>query len=156
MDVPNHKFDDMLVILDETFAHLKTQAPTFEAYDALTKKLNMIFHWVFEQLEEIKSYYVLALKARTSHAKGEVQKQVQWKPISDYALRDKSTGEGIMEVKTLEVNDDEDLVEDMIIGLQAIKEPPTKVILEAEKTKWYSVSWPSSLYETFQQSWDMA
>lgn len=37
VDVPNNNFDKMLVIIDETFAHLKAQAPTAEAYDSLSK-----------------------------------------------------------------------------------------------------------------------
>lgn len=75
---------------------------------------------------------------------------MQWKPISDYVLQDESIDEEIMEVETLEVDDDEDLVEDVILGLQAIREPPTKVLSEEESMKWSPVSWPSSLYETFQ------
>ncbi|CAI9280637.1 unnamed protein product [Lactuca saligna] len=31
LDVPNYKFDEMLHIIDETFNHLKAQAPTAEA-----------------------------------------------------------------------------------------------------------------------------
>lgn len=77
---------------------------------------------------------------------------MQWKPISDYVLQDESIDEEIMEVETLEVDDDEDLVEDVILGLQAIREPPTKVLSKVAKMKWSIVSCPSSFYETFQWS----
>lgn len=63
--------------------------------------------------------------------------------------QNESTDEEILEketIKYLEVDDDEkDLVEDVLLGLQAIKEPPTKVHSEAEKMKWSSVFWSSSL-----------
>ncbi|CAI9287945.1 unnamed protein product [Lactuca saligna] len=38
VDTPNHNFDEMLIILDETFSHLKAQAPTVEVYGSLSKK----------------------------------------------------------------------------------------------------------------------
>ena len=43
-----------------------------------------------------------------------------------------------MEVDTSEDDDDDDddIVDDVILGLQAIREPPTKVLSEAEKMKW--------------------
>lgn len=43
---------------------------------------------------------------------------MQWKTISDYSLRDEYTDEEIMEVETLEGDDEEeDLVQDVILGL---------------------------------------
>ena len=48
VDVPNNKFNEMLVIIDENFAHIKAQAPTAEAYD-LSKQINMSFQRVFER-----------------------------------------------------------------------------------------------------------
>lgn len=62
------------------------------------------------------------------------------KPILDYALRDESTDEEILEVEIAEVDDDEDFVEDVILGLQAIREPHVKFLSEVEKMKWSSVS----------------
>ena len=48
VDIPNHKLDEMLVILDEAFTDLKAQALIDEEYDVLTKQLNMSFQRVFE------------------------------------------------------------------------------------------------------------
>lgn len=48
-DVPNHKFDEILSILGNLFDHLKAQAPTAEAYDALTFQINTSFQKVFER-----------------------------------------------------------------------------------------------------------
>lgn len=46
VDVPNYKFDEIIVIIDETFAHLKAQAPTAKAYNSLSKHINMRFQRV--------------------------------------------------------------------------------------------------------------
>lgn len=37
LDISNYKFDEMLLIHDETFDHLKAQATTIEASDSLSK-----------------------------------------------------------------------------------------------------------------------
>lgn len=134
MDVPKQNFDEMFIIVVETFTHIKAQARTADINDALNKQLSMIFQWVFERLDEIKYDSMLTSEVRPSNAIGGEKKQVQWKSNSDYALRDKSTDEEIIEVETLEVDDDEeDLVEDVILGLRAIGEPPTKVLSKAKK-----------------------
>lgn len=36
LDFLNYKFDETLDIIDETFNHLKAQAPTAEAYDIIS------------------------------------------------------------------------------------------------------------------------
>lgn len=41
VDTLNHKFDEMLIIMDETLDTLKAQAPTTDAYDKLIKQLNL-------------------------------------------------------------------------------------------------------------------
>lgn len=46
-DVPNNNNYEMLIIIYETFSHLKAQAPIGEAYDALSKQINMSFKRVF-------------------------------------------------------------------------------------------------------------
>lgn len=152
LDILNYKFDEMLCILDETFDHIKDQAPTVDAYESLSKKINIIFQKVFKRLNELNSNQLLASEVGPSHARGGEQKKVQWKPISDYTLRDEPTDEEILEVETPKVDDDEDLVEDVILGLQAIRERPTKVLSKVAKMKWSIVSCPSSFYETFQWS----
>lgn len=50
-----------------------------------------------------------------------------------------------MEVNTFGGDDDDDddvddLVDDVVLGLQAIIEPPTKVLSEVENMKWSLVS----------------
>lgn len=40
---PNHKFDEILFIMDKTFDTLKAQALIANDYYKLTKKLNLIF-----------------------------------------------------------------------------------------------------------------
>lgn len=66
-----------------------------------------------------------------------------------------------MEVNTFEVvvaADDDDIdnpVDDVVLGLQAIREPPKKVLSKVEKMKWSPISYPSSLYKTFNRSQDM-
>lgn len=47
-----------------------------------------------------------------------------------------------MKIETSEVDDDDedDFVNDVLLGLQAIREQRTKVILEANKMKWSSLS----------------
>lgn len=86
MDTSNHKFDEMLIILDETFNHLKAQSLIANAYDLPSKKINMIFQWVFDQLDTLKLDALLASDARSSHARGG-ERSIQWKPISKHALR---------------------------------------------------------------------
>lgn len=53
VDTPNHKFDKMILIMEETLDTIKEQAPTAEAYDKLKKQLNMSFQWVFEKLDDL-------------------------------------------------------------------------------------------------------
>lgn len=48
VDTPNHIFDEILIILDETFNHLKAQDLTTNAYDFLSNKINKTFQWVFD------------------------------------------------------------------------------------------------------------
>ena len=54
VDVPNHKFNEMLSILSKLFDHLKAQAPTTEAYDALTLQLNTSFQKVFDNFSDLQ------------------------------------------------------------------------------------------------------
>ena len=117
---------------------------------------NKSFQRVFERLEELNIEYILVSKARPSHARGGERKRrertIQWKPISDFVLQDESTDEEILKVEALELSDEEDegLAENVILGLQAHTEQPLHVLFEAERMKWFSVSWPSSLAEVFR------
>lgn len=70
VDVPNNKFDEMLVIIDQTFTNLKGQAPIAEAYDALSKQINMSFQKVFKRLSELQSEARLASDSGPSHTRG--------------------------------------------------------------------------------------
>lgn len=47
MDTLNHKFDEMLLILEETLYHIKAQSPNVEAYYSFSKQINMSFQRVF-------------------------------------------------------------------------------------------------------------
>lgn len=46
--------------------------------------------------------------------------------------------------------ENEDLIENGVLGLQAIREQLMEVLLDADQLKWSSVTWPSSLAETFR------
>lgn len=70
MDVPNHKFYDMFSILGKLFDHLKAQAPTAEAHDALTLQLNTIFQKVFDKFSKLKESSFLASVVGSSFARG--------------------------------------------------------------------------------------
>lgn len=69
-DVTNHKFDEMLHIIEATFDHLKAQALIVEAYDSISKEINISSQKVFEILNELMSDLVLELEARPSHVRG--------------------------------------------------------------------------------------
>ncbi|CAH1433656.1 unnamed protein product [Lactuca virosa] len=90
----------MLLILNETFSHLKDQATTVEAYDSLSKQINMSFKRVFDRLIKLKSNPLFALEAESYHARGgeqhmrEQQRQqhtVQWRSISEFFLQDEDS-----------------------------------------------------------------
>lgn len=66
VDILNNKFDKLLSILSSLFDHLKVQAPIVEAYDALSKKINMSFQRVIECLYEVQANSRLASDAGTS------------------------------------------------------------------------------------------
>lgn len=71
VDTPNHKVDEILLILDESFNHLKGQAQTTKAYYFLSKQINMRYQRVFERLAKLKSDAFLVSEAMWSHARGE-------------------------------------------------------------------------------------
>lgn len=60
----------MLHILEETFNHLKDQAPTVNIYDSLSKKINIRFQDVFERLNELNFDQILASEVGPSYARG--------------------------------------------------------------------------------------
>lgn len=68
VDIPNHKFNEMIIIIDEAFDHLKAQAPGAEDYDTISKQINMIFQPVFKRFNDLKSYALLALEVGLSRA----------------------------------------------------------------------------------------
>lgn len=90
------------------------------------------------------------------------QRRIQWKPVSEFTLRDDSSEEDLIKVescghrKSGEEEEEENLIEDVVLGLQAIREKPVKVLLDAERLKWLSVTWPSTLAKTFKRCRDMA
>ena len=70
MDVSNHKFNEILTILATLFYHIKAQAPTAEAYDALTLNMNTNLQKVFDHLWEFHHSTLLASVAKPSNARG--------------------------------------------------------------------------------------
>lgn len=54
----------------KTFAHLKDQATNVEAYNYLSKQINMSFQKVFERLIEMNSKPLLASWVGLSHREG--------------------------------------------------------------------------------------
>ena len=71
VDVSNHKFDEMILILEDLFAHLKSQAPTTVAYDTLTLQINTGLQKVFDKFSELKESLLLAPLSRATDAREE-------------------------------------------------------------------------------------
>lgn len=69
VDVSNNKFDEMISVLGTLFDHLKVEAPTAKAYDALSNKINTRFQKVFERLSEVQSTARLASDVGPSKAR---------------------------------------------------------------------------------------
>lgn len=69
MDTSNQKFDELLLIMEETFDCLKAQAPTADAYDKLSKKINNYFKRAFERSEDLKTDALLASQVRPSYVR---------------------------------------------------------------------------------------
>ncbi|CAI9299874.1 unnamed protein product [Lactuca saligna] len=63
VDILNYKFDEVLLIMDETLDTLTAQAPTVDAYDKIYKQINLSFQRVFEKIDELKLNALLASKA---------------------------------------------------------------------------------------------
>lgn len=111
----------------------------------------MSFQRVFERLSELQR----ETNARGGKGVGERERHIQWKPVSEFVLRDELSNEEIFEVETLEpleLEDEEEeyLAENVISGLQAIMQQHVRIVSDAEKLKWFSVTWPSSLADTFR------
>ena len=61
---------------------------------------------------------------------------MQRRSISEFYLQDEDSNKEGVEVNTYEAEDDEDgVIKDVILGLQAIKEPPSKILSEVENMK---------------------
>lgn len=70
VDVPNHKFDEMILILKELFSHLKAQAPATTAYDTINLQLNTGLQKVFDKFSELKESISLAPVSRATDVRG--------------------------------------------------------------------------------------
>lgn len=73
------------------------------------------------------------------------KKIVQWKLISHFELQYETNDEEIIEVEDHEDNDElDDLLKNLIVGLQAVMEQPSiiKLLSKEENKKWSSFSWP--------------
>lgn len=96
---------------------------------------------MFKQLTELQREAILASDAGPSNARGgegrsEREKRVSWKPILEFILQDESDDDGILEVESLEPlnlcddEEEEDLAENIVLGLQALREQHVKVLLD--------------------------
>ena len=47
VDIPNYKFDEVLQILDDVLTTLEAKAPNVDAFDNLTKIVNVSFQKAF-------------------------------------------------------------------------------------------------------------
>ena len=70
VDFRNHKFDTILLVMEETLDTLNAQSPTADAYDSLSNQINISFQWVFERIYDRKHDLLLASEAWPSHVRG--------------------------------------------------------------------------------------
>ncbi|CAH1427705.1 unnamed protein product [Lactuca virosa] len=70
IDILNYKFDEVLKRFEDTLEELKKQDPNVDAYDNLTKVVNVSFQKVFEKFGKLKDQVFLALKVGPSYAIG--------------------------------------------------------------------------------------
>lgn len=89
VDILISKLDEVLLIMEETLDTLKDQALTSDAYNKLTKQINLSFQKVLENFGHLNTDEMLALQARPSHARGG-EMMMKWKSISEYKLWDES------------------------------------------------------------------
>lgn len=152
------------MVREETLDTLKAQPPTVDAYDSLSKKIDMSFQWVFEKLDYRKPDLFLWSEARPSHARG----GELWKPISEFKVWDETSDEDDIEfvieftVEDVFVDDEDDSEEEidennqvinMILGLQVISE---QLLSKDKMKKWSSICSPSNLVDSFNQSREKA
>ena len=93
-----HKFDEMVFILSKLFDHLKAQAPTTDAYDALTLQLNTSFQKAFENILDLQASFELTLGSMLSIARGgegPSSRTQSWKPASEFLLRNESSDDDV-------------------------------------------------------------
>ena len=88
VDVPNHKFDEMISILSTTFKHLSEQAPTAETYDTLSLQLTSDLQKVFSKFDDLKDCLFLAPVRRFTDARGGEGPSHPSKPCTQFSLRD--------------------------------------------------------------------
>lgn len=70
MDIPSYKCDEVLLIMEEMLDTLKDQDPTVDAYDKLTKKINLGFQNDFKIFGDLQPGGFLTLEARQYDARG--------------------------------------------------------------------------------------
>lgn len=163
VDVSNNKFDKMISILALLFNHLKEQAPTIEAYDALTKQMNTRFKKVFDKLSVVRESSRLTSEVRPSDARvGEGSKMDQtipWKTASEFNLWDESNDDDLQILSIgLPSDDDDEEVEYItndVVGIQAPRKFSKKILSKEEKRIWFASTWPSSLTNVLQRSREM-
>lgn len=87
MDIPNYKFGEVLNIFEDTWDTLRDQTSMADAYENLTKMVNMSFQKVFDKFGDMKDLLELATKFKPSVARGGEER----KSKSDFMLRDETS-----------------------------------------------------------------
>ena len=138
----------MISILSKLFDHLKAQAPTVEACDALTLQLNTSFQKVFEIFLDLRASSMLAPISSPSVARGgegPSSRTQPRKPASEFLLRDGSSDDNVQVLTGSyyavdgDSSDEDMFLKNGVLGLQASREFPTKVMTEEEQRIWSAV-----------------
>lgn len=128
--------------------------------------MNTIFQKVFNRISKFQHSALLASVAQPSDARGgkgpsNNDHSISWKPSSEFKLGDESDDEYVQIVFTSTLSDDDDAEDDKyfanaVIGIQALRKFPAKILSEEEQMIWSAVSWPSCLADVLKLSREMA
>lgn len=71
VDIPINKFNEVLLVIEETLDTLKAQAHTVDTYDKLSKQINLSFQRMFEKICDLKYDMLIVSKAGPAQQEGE-------------------------------------------------------------------------------------
>lgn len=97
VDTPSHKFDELLSIFCDILTTLVSKAPNIDAYDNITKIVNVSFQKVFSKVRDIREEYNLASRSRPMVARG----MKELAPVVDNQDNDNRVKYFIIEMKPL-------------------------------------------------------